>query len=918
MRSRVLLLSATLCVAVLTGAFGLRFAAAASDQAAPAPSRRATLDLPVELKRSSKPRLDENKTPPTTEKAEKKTENSKLVRPFPKPPRPDAVAKPEFDKGPSKLPSKPLPDVKKPDAGADSGAGFVKPLPRVTIDPESLLERRKGLARPISQGSLAVFGNRTVEFGEGTSLCLSAISQEAFAGKRQFRTDVAAMSRVAGVLQNAPEIVDEVFEFSDAYLIRQTTKIVVAKPSEAVRLAPESEFARFIAGGGVARPTAESNAADRRQNVLAGDASQRDIERGLAEFRRDELPGLPKDHPLAIAAARGDDALLRAIREGQGDFEVVEELSVPRRLLPVRDGALLSPDASKGVLDYSTVRPFERLGSVRTPAVPGVESDRAAQNDVPARIPELSALRQVVLYVSIGGREPAVRNGRFVSMRGSMNPRVAADRAEGEHEVFQVVRLNGDRIGLRYPGSGHYLAVRNDGALRLHETEGPGADGTFRLVSRGSGAFALLAEVNDRYVRASDASGVLIASAETVEGATAFRFEQAPRWQPAMNGRVVAGRGQVDLNEIKLVFRHAETGEVSGHRFADAQGAFGPYYSGEFGRRFTITPEHPDYLFEPQEIQVTADRNLNDLTFRATARAEELASRSFRAEFLVGDVKGNSWEWEKRWRYTSGFFRISLGASYGIGLRVPIEITGTMSPGGVRLNDGRDRRIDFTTSLQARTINANEGFYRRMGVAENRLFDGNETVFETEFTFGMKFRALWTDFIHIRPRHIGFNASQSYQPPFGGQGGFGRFRIPPHMTGTSFDWAVLWGSATIGADLGAANARIGVDYTSLPDGQRGTISLSSLRETTMHGYAPPGRDRFGFRLANPTYDASLSVTPGLEVSVGVGVSGFSRTFRTGWIPLNRFQFRLAHLSLDAMRGTPREFTFEQGRKILAP
>jgi hypothetical protein len=81
-------------------------------------------------------------------------------------------------------------------------------------------------------------------------------------------------------------------------------------------------------------------------------------------------------------------------------------------------------------------------------------------------------------------------------------------------------------------------------------------------------------------------------------------------------------------------------------------------------------------------------------TARPTSSEVIGGTRAFTAKFLTGFTIGNSWRWERRWNYFSGFFRISLGAGYGFGLRVPIEVKGSFTPSHVKIVGERDRQID--------------------------------------------------------------------------------------------------------------------------------------------------------------------------------------------------------------------------------
>jgi len=71
---------------------------------------------------------------------------------------------------------------------------------------------------------------------------------------------------------------------------------------------------------------------------------------------------------------------------------------------------------------------------------------------------------------------------------------------------------------------------------------------------------------------------------------------------------------------------------------------------------------------------------------------------------------------------------------------------------------------------------------------------------------------------------------------------------------------------------------------------------------------------FGFRVDNPTYRLSGSITPQIRFGVSAGYRSFSKTFRSDWIPLNPFTVDLPDIHLSGHSGTRHEYTYNGGTR----
>ncbi|MBI5396039.1 MAG: hypothetical protein HZA91_12150 [Verrucomicrobia bacterium] len=311
----------------------------------------------------------------------------------------------------------------------------------------------------------------------------------------------------------------------------------------------------------------------------------------------------------------------------------------------------------------------------------------------------------------------------------------------------------------------------------------------------------------------------------------------------------------------------------------------------------------------------------------------KLGKAGFRTTFLTGFTKGSSrrgscWHWERRWNFPSGFARITLGASYGIGLRVPIRVTGDVGPAMVVVKDPADRPFDLVASIRAEPVNGNAEFYRSTHLPDSQVFDGNEAVVRFEFLYGYRFRALWTNLLYKHWTTIGFNYDRDFTPPFADPGAKVHLPIPPELTHTRFDAGVVSGYAQAGIALSgdsslSLTASADIQGRSLP-AKKLTFTDNRAREARFTLPAlrvPEGRDAvtadYHLRLKDPVYKLDVSATPEVRVAVTLGVDDFSRTISTGWMSLDALRIHLGRLTLGHHDHTRAEYVVNAGKKTFA-
>lgn len=568
------------------------------------------------------------------------------------------------------------------------------------LDQESLAVRQLALRPPLRALPPGGLRGHTVTLGDGVTEDLQQLSGRLFADNETFEREASAAARA---LAGPPQVTAEAFELPDAFVLVRSTRVVVTDPSALAR--SSGDFRSFLSSrtappmaGAKPNPGGRPNdlrirneSAIRTARQVPDAALEPESRAGFDRFLAEEVPRLPPDDPIALAAREGREAVLQAIAEGKGEFEIIDTFVVPREPLAMVDGQLQHLIVRDGLLSHG--------------------------ESAPARSPLLRAL----------GRSPA------------------------------------------------------DG-LELRPTERPS--------------------------NASDGT----------------------------------------------------------HRFTQP--------------------------------------------------------------FLTGFTRGIGWEWERRWNFPSGFFRITLGAGISIGLRAPIEVSGSYTPAHVQRRDDRDREDAVKLSFNAETVDGSAQFYRSTGLDRELVSDGQEFVFEFDLYFGYRLRALWTNLAHSPNAHYGFDAGADFKPPLGGSGSLPRIEIPASVTGTRIGVDYLHGDAQIGFQP-RARGEVSVDYDALWGNRvvrSQTVTFDRPGEMTIDERLPAltvaevgdsARQGYGFRLSNPTYRADLSLTPQIRLGLTAGYSSFSRSFSTGWMSLNELRIQLGSVKLPRHPGTVAEYRFDDGVKEYA-
>ncbi len=110
--------------------------------------------------------------------------------------------------------------------------------------------------------------------------------------------------------------------------------------------------------------------------------------------------------------------------------------------------------------------------------------------------------------------------------------------------------------------------------------------------------------------------------------------------------------------------------------------------------------------------------------------------------FLAGFTLGQEFKWERRWNFSCGFLRLTYTVGYGFGMRIPLRLDGNLSPTRIVRSSTDDPGRDIRLNLRATALDADENYYRSVGVPQTQLFGGQEFVLEAGARFNYKLYAL--------------------------------------------------------------------------------------------------------------------------------------------------------------------------------
>lgn len=256
-------------------------------------------------------------------------------------------------------------------------------------------------------------------------------------------------------------------------------------------------------------------------------------------------------------------------------------------------------------------------------------------------------------------------------------------------------------------------------------------------------------------------------------------------------------------------------------------------------------------------------------------------------QFVNGFTEADAYEWSERWDFGIGHVEVEVGASYGLGLRIPIKVTSSMDPINLQqLGGSRNDASSFDTDLSVEVLDADEDFYEKAGLPEDEIQDGKELVLNAEAHLSIEVDLLGVAEVDVSDG-VEVDFGRDFKPPFGDCGtacGL-EFWLPADLTRTEIDAGVAGASAQLGFNL-SGDGEVVLGYRSLYDGQTAPsamgagatwsthdVSFTHERErhfhTSLAALPEPGSKTFGYEISDVEYTWDVAVTPGIKGDVWV-------------------------------------------------
>jgi len=103
-----------------------------------------------------------------------------------------------------------------------------------------------------------------------------------------------------------------------------------------------------------------------------------------------------------------------------------------------------------------------------------------------------------------------------------------------------------------------------------------------------------------------------------------------------------------------------------------------------------------------------------------------VTSATYKQEMLNGFTIGNTWSKKISYERSWVTFETSAFATFGIGVRIPWEATVEVGPR--RIGTDKPDKTQFDANLSIETLDADEDFYKRVGLPSEHIYDGQEAV----------------------------------------------------------------------------------------------------------------------------------------------------------------------------------------------
>ena len=320
-------------------------------------------------------------------------------------------------------------------------------------------------------------------------------------------------------------------------------------------------------------------------------------------------------------------------------------------------------------------------------------------------------------------------------------------------------------------------------------------------------------------------------------------------------------QGQADITMTTTVRVEKNPTPVSG-RFAALARPFVPLLTSQDGQT------------------ITAD--LNGAQGTATGEANHTA------KFLTGWSKGDALHFSERIDLGVAWVEIGAHAGYTVGLRVPVEMKGTMTPKAIKRNGTGTFNDSYEVKVyDVAAIDGDAQHYQGTGLDDALVDNGREFALQADLYVFAKGEVFGAKFNKRFPEKPLLDEGMQMRPPYGDCGvacGL-NFFFPSSLPKTGINvLGIVTGGGQLGFNVGGSGV-VSYDYESLVNGAVvASTRVSSGDKAKTHRVSTDGRTgmtarftttlpdkslakvAFGYRLSNPGYDWNIAISPVVKAS----------------------------------------------------
>lgn len=342
----------------------------------------------------------------------------------------------------------------------------------------------------------------------------------------------------------------------------------------------------------------------------------------------------------------------------------------------------------------------------------------------------------------------------------------------------------------------------------------------------------------------------------------------------------------------------------------------------------SLEGELPEHVAVPPDVATKGSRNDN------------------RHEVFGGSIQFTP-EYEDRWNFYVGFFRVTAGVAAHAGIRFPVDTTLNITPTEIT-GGAYDDEVPVVVEMETEGADYDADDYRFTGLEE---MDGDELVLKGRAWMGCKLYVFGSNLIHFKnpPSANRFDGGdlawdfvdvgEDFTAPLRNESASVQLSLDHTTTGFGIDYGVL----DAGLDVGVQGEFMSMGHSAeiefnqlMIDTADGYVAEPTMRvESTLptvgrHGYidASFGHDGvtdykhstdYGYTFSDPSYSVGALIIPGLRLSGNLGLQeywgGSSLSVSTPWLTLGAIAL-VNHTWSSSKRGTTGSAT--AGTRVFEP